>query len=160
MIKIILLLCIVCIPAHAVEVQRTNTGIVFMIQTTTGKHCWGLQQNFDLSKFPTTAMDIEQVAKQYNWPNPAGDQQVACDALTKIVWTVQPYIRNGKSYPRNVYQIDVAGNKTDTKIDKVNSGTMCGNFVQAYSATITTLEWRMVTGNAGKHGAAVCEKTN
>lgn len=154
MIKIILLLCIVCIPAHAVEVQRTNTGIVFMIQTATGKHCWGLQPNFDLSKFPTTAMDIEQVAKQYNWPTLTGDQATACKALTAEVWTVQPW---RSLTMRPVYSV-VNGAKTDTEIDRVNIGAICGTKVQAYSATITALSWRMVTGNAGKQGAAVCEK--
>jgi hypothetical protein len=61
MIKILILtlmggLLSTCIkPVPAAEVQRTSTGIVFMVQTSTGKHCWGMQPNFDLSKFPTTA---------------------------------------------------------------------------------------------------------
>lgn len=148
------LLSIFMTQAHALEVQRTSAGIVFMFESSTGKHCWGLPQVIDLSYFPTSAMDVEAAAKQFNWPKPAGDQLVACQALTSEIWKVQPW-RDATTRP--VYGVDKNGDKTDTRIDSVNVGTKCGTLVKAYSATIKKLTWRMVTGNKGKQGAAVCE---
>jgi len=142
--------------ALAIEVQRTSNGIVFMFESATGKHCWALPQtNLDLSMFPTTAMDIEAAAKQYNWPTPTGDAKTLCDALTQDIWKVQPW-RTATTRP--VYALDPTGKKSDTRIDTVNINVTCGAYVQAYSASITKLTWRLVTGNAGKQGAAVCEK--
>lgn len=151
---LILILSILSINTYATEVQRTSNGIVFMVDTSTGKHCWGLPQNFDLSMFPTSPMDIEAAAKQYNWPAPTGDQLTACQVMTAEIWKVQPW---KTQTTRPVYQV-TSGQKTSTQIDRVNVGVTCGALVQAYSATIKSLTWRMVTGNTGKQGAAVCEK--
>lgn len=160
MIKLLIIVVLsgflsMCIrPVSALEVQRTATGYVFMVQTSTGKHCWGMPQNADLAYFPTTAMDIEQAAKQFNWPAPTGDQATACQALLADIWTVQPW-RDAKTRP--VYAVS-SGSKTDMEIDRVAVGVKCGALVQAYSTTINKLSWRMVTGITGKQGAAVCEK--
>ncbi len=109
--KILYIFLLIPVFAFATEVQRTSTGVVFMVETSTGKHCWGLPQNFDLSKFPTTPMDVEAAAKQYNWPAPTGDQLTACQALTAEIWKVQPY---KTSLTRPVYSV-VAGTKTARK---------------------------------------------
>lgn len=143
--------------ASAIQVQRTATGYVLVFDTPTGKTCWGIPQTVDLSKFPTTPMNVEDVIKQYNWSAPTGEQLTVCQALTAEKWTVQPW-RSATSRP--VYALDPTGKKIDTRIDAVNVGVSCGAYVQAYSATITKLTWRMVTGNHGKQGAAVCQRQN
>lgn len=151
---IVLIALIFCLPAHAVEIMRTSIGYVFMVESDTGKHCWGMPQNVDLSYFPTSPMEIEQAAIKYKWPAPTGEQFTACQTLLADIWTVQPY---KDLLTRPVYAV-IGGSKTNERIDVIPVGAQCGTLVQAYSSTIKKLTWRMVTGSGGKQGAAVCEQ--
>jgi hypothetical protein len=114
-----------------------------------------MPQHVDLKIFPKTPMDIiEAAAKVDNWPAPTSIQLAACQALLKVVWKVQS---NQAITTQPVYSVN-NGAKTDTKIDDVNVNTVCGAYIQN-DGTNNKQTWRMVTGNAGKQGAAVCEQT-
>lgn len=146
------------------KIPKDSTGhysYVVMVETATGKHCWGMPQNLDYSFLPDKPMDIEAAAKKYNWKNPTGKQKAACQALMQIVWKVHS---NQDQATQPVYQItdgkDNSHNKvTDTVIDKVDTNTICGGYVNNYGVS-EDRTWRMVTGKAGKHGAALCKKYN
>lgn len=133
---------------------------IIMIETATGKHCWGIPQNLDYNALPDKPMDIEAAAKRFKWKEPVGKQSTACKALMRIVWKVYS---NQDQATQPVYQItdnkDKTYNKvTDTVIDNINTNTVCGGYVNTYGIS-EDLTWRMVTGNTGKRGAALCKKS-
>ena len=152
---LILIFLSLATTATAVDIQRSGEGYVLYYQNETGKHCLGMPQYLDLNTLPTCPMSLEDAAKRMGWNKPTGEQLTTCLKLMEDIWTVQPY-RDSKTRP--VYKISADGKKTSTKIDVVNVGKRCDEFVQSYSATVTKLTWRRVVGNNDKEGAAVCEK--
>lgn len=130
-----------------------------MVETATGKHCWGMPQNPDLSYFPDKPMDIEAAAKKFKWRNPSGAQLKTCKAMMNIIWKVYA---NQDQTTQPVYKIDdnkenIHNKVTDTVIDHINTNAVCGGYVNNYGIS-DDLSWRMVTGKAGKQGAALCKE--
>jgi len=152
---LILIFLLLATTVHAIDIQRSGDGYVLYYQDETGKHCLGMPQHLDLNKLPSCPMSLETAAKTMGWDKPTGENLTTCLKFMEDIWTVQPY-RNYTTRP--VYQISNDGKKTSTKIDVVNVGKRCDEFVQAYSATVKKLTWRRVVGNNNKEGAAVCEK--
>jgi len=159
----ILIIC--SYQANAIIIQKVpkdskgNSSYVIMVETATGKHCWGMPQNLDYSFLPDKPMDLEAAAKQFKWKKPVGDQFTACQALMRIVWKVYS---NQDQATQSVYKVidnnDNVHNKvTDDVIDEVNTNTVCGGYVNNYGIS-DDLTWRMVTGKTGKHGAALCKR--
>lgn len=145
--------------SHAFVIQKAGKGYVVMLETPTGKHCWGMPQHLDLSFIPDKPMDVEAAAKKLKWKKPVGDQLAVCKALKQIVWKVYS---NQDQPIQPVYQVvdnkDKIHNKvTDNKIDEINTNTVCGGYVNNYGIS-DDLSWRMVTGKAGKQGAALCRR--
>jgi hypothetical protein len=145
--------------AQAATIKKTAKGYVIMIETPTGKHCWGMPQHLDLKYFPEKPMDVEAAARKYHWPKPSKDQKSACQAMKKIRWKVSS---NQQQTMQPVYKIidnkDKLHNKvTETVIDEINSNAVCGAYVNDYGIS-TDQTWRLVTGKSGKEGAALCKE--
>ena len=128
-------------------------GYVIMIQTPTGKHCWGMPQRLDLSYLPDKPMDVEAAAKKFHWKKPTAKQLELCEKMQEITWKVYS---NQEQATQPVYKI--ADNiVTDTKIDDVDTNTLCGDYVASYGIS-EDQTWRRITGKTGKQGAALCKE--
>lgn len=145
--------------AHAIVIQKAGKGYIFVVETATGKHCWHMPQHLDLSFIPDKPMDVEAAAKKFKWKKPSGAQLGACKAIMQIVWKVYS---NQHQATQPVYKIDANKYKihnivTDKVIDAVKTNTVCGGYVNNYGIS-NDLSWRLVTGKAGKRGAALCKE--
>lgn len=144
---------------QALVIQKAGKGYIFVVKTATGTHCWGMPQYLDLSYIPDKPMDVEAAAKKFKWKKPKGDQLSACKAIMRIVWKVYS---NQDQPTQPVYQIDANKHKihnivTDKVIDEVKTHSVCGGYVNNYGIS-NDLTWRLVTGKAGKRGAALCKR--
>lgn len=149
-------------PIIIKKMTKGPKGYVIMVETPTGKHCWGMPQHLDLSKFPDNPMDVEAAAAKYNWPTPTGEQLKACNEMMHITWKVysdldQP-IQPVYKVEDNDHHVHNKVMDTDPPIDHIDVNTPCGEYINNYGIS-TDLTYRQVTGKAGKQGAALCKKS-
>lgn len=164
MIKIALCLVACCIVSDSclaadIMIRKAPNGYIIMLQTPTGKHCWGMPQKLDLSYIPDKPMDIEAAAARYKWKTPKGKQRQLCEQMKKINWKVHA---NQDQSTQPVYEVidgsnEVHNHVTDTVIDRISTNSTCGGYIQNYGIS-DDLTWRQVTGKNGKQGAALCKE--
>lgn len=145
--------------AGDIMIQKTPKGYIIMVQTATGKHCWGMPQHLDLSYIPATPMDIEAAATRFKWKTPAGKERKLCQQMKNLTWKVYS---NQDQATQPVYKVVDNKDKehnhvTDTIIDHISAGSACDGYIHNYGIS-NDLTYRQVTGKNGKQGAALCKE--